>query len=220
MSLTASARVDLSLTPRAPRRLLGGRSSFRPLLVVANGCRFRQRSLSFARVRVGRAGVASRMRDVGSPLVACRRNVVHGVRSCRLVVRDTCAATIARRALVVSTMTRGGQRVSFSAEVTVVRARACRSSRRRLSHERRRLSTRCMSTACRSRRPLVSTRRSRHVRLDGRSAGARRFDHNPPWRHEARSERPFACNVALADAARDRHQALCRLICTEWCRLR
>ena len=149
VSLIVSARVKPSSAPRAPRRSLGGRSSSRPLLVVVNECRFRRRSLSFARARVGRASVASRMRDAGSPLVACRRRVAHGAHSCRLVARSTCAATLARRALVVSTITRGGQRVSFSTEATVVRARACRSSRRRLSHERRRLSARCMSTTCR-----------------------------------------------------------------------
>ena len=73
---------------------------------MGNECRFRQRSLSFARGRVGRVGVASHMSGVGSPLVACRRRVAPRRSLGSIVVRATCAATVAREALVISTTTR------------------------------------------------------------------------------------------------------------------
>ena len=105
----------------APRRSLGpivvratcAATVARGALVVStatrdekNECRFRQRSLSFARGRVGRVGVASHMSGVGSPLVACRRRVAPRRSLGSIVVRATCAATVARGALVVSTTTR------------------------------------------------------------------------------------------------------------------
>ena len=175
----------------APRRSLGsivvratcaatvarGRSSFRPQLVMRKRVSFSTKvTVSFAHGRVGRVGAASHMSGVGSPLVACRRRVAPRRSLGSIVVRATCAATVARGALVVSTAARDGKRVSFSTEVTVVRAWACRSRRRCLSHERRRLTTRCMSTTCRSTALARVDRRSRHLCRDGRSGSARRFD--------------------------------------------
>ena len=174
----------------APRRLLGSivvRATCAATvawgaLVVSTAARDGKRvsfstvSLSFARGRFGRVGVASHMSGVGSPLVACRRRVAPRRLLGSVFVRATCAATVAREALVVSTAARDGKRVSSSTEVTVVRAWACRSRRRCLSHERRRLTTRCMSTTCRSTALARVDRRSRHLCRDGRSGSARRFD--------------------------------------------
>ena len=77
-----------------------------------------------------------------------------------------------------SELSRGGNQVSFSTGCH------CRSPVRAKVElalpltGRRRLTTRCMSTTCRSTALARVDRRSRHVRRDGRSGSARRFDHN------------------------------------------
>ena len=112
-------------------------------VVRAWACRSRRRCLSHERRRL---------------TTRCMSTTCHLRRSLSsIAVRATCVATVAREALVVSTITRGDKQVSFPAEEdTVVRMCACHLGWRRLSVERRRLTIRCMSTTCHSRCSLVS----------------------------------------------------------------